>query len=216
MHAETRNAVRRRLLRLRDVLNTLRYGSQAPRYAERIWVRPRAVRYALHGPGYYLTCSGRVISIEENFQLVDLLETSRIKSAFSHWVDGVPWELTPDYRVTLDAVANGKDWGGCSTEDDLRARFHRLDRIFEQTRTDRRLKTRKELDPSSFREEGGILVCIGKGGEPLLYDGFHRFAIALILDLPAVPAQLGFVDEAAIGSVQQYREPPVDMAGART
>jgi hypothetical protein len=58
----------------------------------------------------------------------------------------------------------------------------------DDTKRSRRLKTRKELDPRNYREEGGVLICLGKGGEPLLYNGFHRFAMSLILELPVIPA----------------------------
>jgi hypothetical protein len=105
----------------------------------------------------------------------------------------------------LDAIRRGDDWAGCTTEEDLRRRYQALDDMFEQARTSRRLKMRGELDSSAFREEGGVLVCVGAGGEPLLYDGFHRLAAALILDLPLIPAQLGYVDEGALESLPRYR-----------
>ena len=205
-----KRALRRLLLRTRDVTNMLRYGPHAPKYAELIWARPQDVRHALFGPTEFATCSGRVICIEDRFRLTDLLSTPRIRSCYAHWVDGVPWESTPDHEVTLRAVRSGKDWAGCKTEDDLRARYRALDRLFEETKKSMRLKTRRELNPNAYREEGGILICIGREGEPLLYDGFHRFAIALVLDLPVVPAQLGFVDESAVGSVRRYRIPPAE------
>jgi hypothetical protein len=204
----TKRAVRRFVLRTRDVTNVLRYGPRAPKYAELIWARPQDVRHALFGPTEFASCSGRVICIEERFRLTDLRSTPRIRSCYAHWMDGIPWESTPDHEVMLRAVRSGKDWAGCKTEDDIRARYRALDRLFEETKETMRLKTRRELDPKAYREEGGILICIGKMGDPLLYDGFHRFAVALVLDLPVVPAQLGFVDRSAVGSVERYRIPP--------
>jgi hypothetical protein len=200
-----KRGIRRTILRSRDFTNTLRYGPRAPKYAELIWVKPKDIRYALVGHTNYFRCSGKVIDITDRFRLIDVYSTPRIKSCFAHWVDGVPWETTDDHAIMMGAISAGKDWGW--TEDDLRERYVVLDRMFQQTRETRRLKTRKELDPKAFREEGGILVCIGPDGEPLLYDGFHRFGIALILELPLIPAQLGYVDRGAIGAVERYRAP---------
>jgi hypothetical protein len=207
----SKNAVRQRLLRSRDIPNRLRYGRGAPRYAERIWIDPKSVRYALHGPGRPRECSGRVASTEGHLKRVDLLSTPRISSCFDHWVDGVPWEDTRDYAVTLKAVLEGKRWAQSSTEQELLERYRALDRTFEETRELGRLKTRQELDPRTFREEGGVLICIAKGGEPLLYSGFHRFSIALILELPLIPAQLGYVDPTALHSLERFRFSPTNV-----
>jgi hypothetical protein len=205
MFSEAKKAIRRYVLRSRDVTNILRYGPKAPRYAELIWVNPKDIRYALWGPSNYVKCSGRVLDIEAHFKLINIHDTPRIRSCFAHWVDGVPWESTDDHLIMLEAVRSGKDWGW--TEEDLYRRYNRLDQVFRQAKDSMRLKTRKELDPKAFREEGGIVVCIGTNGEPLLYDGFHRLAIALILELPIVPAQLGYVDNKAIESLERYRRP---------
>jgi hypothetical protein len=201
--------VKRAVLRSRDLANRLRYGAGAPRYAELIWVRPGDIRHALVGHSNYVKCSAKVIDIEAHFRQTDLDDTPRMQSSRAHWVEGVPWHETRDHEVMLEAIRAGKDWAGCRTEEDLDRRYRKLDEIFDATRSSGRLRTRKELDPRAFREEGGILVCIGRNGEPLLYDGFHRLAIAKILDLPIIPAQLGYVDRAAVGRLEPYRSPPV-------
>lgn len=207
MMLAVKRAIKRTILRSRDISNVVRYGRTAPRYAERIWVRPAAIHHALVGQSDYATCSGKVTRIEDRFRLTDLYDTPRIRSCFAHWVDGVPWEDTKDHRVMLEAIRQGKDWAGCKTEEDLHRRYRDLDAMFRQIRSGMRLKTRQELDPRAYREEGGVLVCIGPDGEPLLYDGFHRLAIALILELPIIPAQLGYVDEHAIHTLERYRSP---------
>ena len=76
-----------------------------------------------------------------------------------------------------------------------------------EVKSSMRLKTMNELKNNSFREEGGILVCIGPNGKPLLFDGFHRFAMSLILNLQIIPAQLGYVDKSAIDYLDNYRNP---------
>jgi hypothetical protein len=203
-----KTSVKRAVLRSRDLTNRLRYGAGAPKYAELIWVQPGDIRHALVGHSNYVKCSGKVIDIEAHFRVTDLDGTPRMQSSHAHWVDGVPWHETRDHTVMREAIRAGRDWAGCRTEEDLDRRYRKLDEIFEATRSSGRLKTRKELDPGAFREEGGILICIGRNGEPLLYDGFHRLAIARILDLPIIPAQLGYVDRAAVHTLGAYRTPP--------
>jgi hypothetical protein len=198
--------LKRYLWRARSVINLMRYGSAAPQYAELIWVRPRDVKGAVVGRSDMFSCSGKVV--HDEIRAIDLYDTPRIRSCRQRWVDGIPWDQTPEYMPMREAILSGKDWAGCSTEDGLRARYAELDDLFHATRISGRLKTRQELDSTSFREEGGILICIGSNGEPLFFEGAHRFGIALVLDLPIIPAQLGCVHVNAIGCLQRYREGP--------
>jgi hypothetical protein len=198
--------LRRYLWRSRNLSNLVRYGFGAPQYAELIWVNPREVKRAVVGRHDFFSCSGKVV--HEEIRTIDVHEAPRIKSCYERWVEGVPWDRTPEYRPMREAILSGKDWAGCSTEEDLRDRYAKLDHLFHATRNFGRFKTRRELDPTSFREEGGILICIGSNGEPLFFDGAHRFGIALILDLPIIPAQLGCVHVDAIESLERFRRDP--------
>jgi len=64
----------------------------------------------------------------------------------------------------------------------------------------------KELDPSNFREKGGILVRIGKNGKQVFGgSGFHRLAIAKVVELDLIPAYIGIVDKESIKYLDQYR-----------
>ena len=85
-------------------------------------------------------------------------------------------------------------------------RFKLLDKAYDEAKKTGRLKTRKELDPSNFREKDGILVHIGKNGKPVFGgNGFHRLAIAKVLDLDLIPACIGIVDKESIKYLDQYR-----------
>jgi hypothetical protein len=72
MVSEAKRAIKRSILRSRDFINLLRYGAKAPKYAERIWVKPQDIHHALVGRSTYATCSGKVIRIGEHFRLTDL------------------------------------------------------------------------------------------------------------------------------------------------
>ena len=62
------------------------------------------------------------------------------------------------------------------------------------------------LVKGNFRERGGILVHIGSDGEPCFAGaGYHRFAIAKILNL-RFPAQIGCVHIEALDHLDEYRQ----------
>lgn len=210
MYIEAKKSIKRNFLRLRDVTNIMRYGPKAPKYAELIWVRPQDIHHAVFSNSKFITtiCSGCVTSINKFFIFKKFYNEPHINACIEHWVNGIPWEDTKDFITMLNAIKRGKFWVGCKTEVELRQRYLKLDQMFRQAKYSKRLKTRKELDPNTFREEGGILICIGENGEPLIFDGYHRLSISLILDLPIIPAQLGCVDISAIKSLEKYRIPP--------
>ena len=188
----------------------IRYGTNAPKYAELIWVNPKNINYIIINDSYFVSLirSGWVTNINRFYIFKNFHDTDAKKACFAHWIDDVPWENTKDYQTGLEIIRSGKPFKDFRTEEELRNRFKKLDNIFKEVKRDMRLKTGKELNVKAYREEGGIMVGIGANCEPLLLEGYHRLSIALILDLPIIPAQLGCVDIDAIGSLERYRLPP--------
>lgn len=207
MSGELRKSIKRTFLRLRDISNLIRYGIDAPRYAEQIWIEPHKISYVIHNKSKFIPtiCSGFITNIDRFFRYHPLADTDQFRSCIAHWIEGIPWENTKDYIIQLEGIKNGQFWVGCKSEEELRSRFMRLDQMFDETKQTQQLKTRKQLDSKTYREEGGMVVCIGKHAEPLLFDGYHRLSIALILNLATIPAQLGCVDYRAIDSLLRYR-----------
>lgn len=88
------------------------------------------------------------------------------------------------------------------------ARYRRLDEMFEEAKRTGRLKTRGEIDPIAIREEGGVLMHVGPGGEPIFGGaGVHRFTVALLLKIP-LPCVVGTVDRSALDRYPQLRAMP--------
>lgn len=200
-------SVKKNILLLRDIINFIKYGYIAPKYAELIWVNPNQIIHNINSHSKFRTsiCSGDIIDISKYFTFERFCDTYQYRSCLSHWIDHMPWNSTPDYIMMLDGIKSGRLWVGCKTEQELLKRYQKLDNIFLQVKNAGRLKTRKELDPQAFREEGGIIVCIGEKGEPLLFDGYHRLSIAVIQNLSIIPAQLGAVDTRAVNCLKKYR-----------
>ena len=197
----------------RDAANIIQHGFSAPRYAERIWINPSQVKFLLRGKDIVddgknrnRELSGFVFHGKWPHKKVILVEEGKkISCCLSHWVDGVPWEETGIFEHMLYLIKERGTHDGCTNLADIKERYQKLDKIFEETKKLGRLKTRKELKKNSFREEGGIYIHIGPQGKPYFgQGGHHRFSIAKVLNIP-FPAQVGIVHVDAISSLREFR-----------
>lgn len=205
---------------VRDFWNRLRYGAEAPLSDERIFVDPCAVTDSYDGPaaGRLLRRhhSGMVHGGEWDSYRQPFAKNIKCRSAWMHYVDGLPWADTPLFERMLRHVAEGRRPDGCNSYEDVVQRYETLDRIFEETDRRRRLLTQAELPGFLRREHGGILVHIDRNGAPLRAGGgMHRLAIAQILKLQDIPAQLGVVHPEALykGVFATLRQPLARDAG---
>ena len=196
----------------RDLYNKIRYGLSAPLNHERIWINPKDVKHVLvpsevkriTGKTRNYT-SGLVIDWDEVENIRPLFEEHKIQYCIKHWQDGESWE---DLDVINFLRKNSKKHRKKEI-DELIERFEMLDKAFEEVKNEGRLKTRIEIDPSNYREKDGILIHIGKNGEPIFGScGNHRLAMALILGFEKIPAWIGLVDKDSIKYLDQYRKPP--------
>jgi hypothetical protein len=213
----------------RDLKNRVMYGFDAPKYCERIWVHPlccskllmqdlvqsvtglsRHQNSGLVVDGTWpfeqavqiLEC-GRVICVDENDPF-----TFRIKCCVEHWIEKTPWEKTGIYEHIEKCIKKFGSADGCNSLMDVKQRYKKLDSVFNEIRKEGRFKTREELNPGNFREQGGIFIHIGPTGEPFFGGrGIHRFAIAYILGIP-FPAQMGIVHKDGIRFLREYRRMP--------
>lgn len=189
----------------RDLWNRLRYGPEAPLSDELIHVDPAAVHWTYDAKSGRRALrrrqSGMILGGSWDQCRIPLDGQIKITSCEDHFLRGVPWEDTPLFHRMLRELAEGKQPDGCTSRTDLHNRYETLDRIFEETQRRGRLLTQAELPDFFRREHGGILVHVGRDGTLLRASGgMHRFAIARILKLPRIPAQLGVVHAEAIGA----------------
>lgn len=194
----------------KDLQNKLKFGWSAPLFNERIWVNPRKIEYMIDRDevkrvtGLHRSkASGVVVDWSDVKEIKPISEQFRIQYCYGHWKEGKSWEELG----VIDYMTKTKKYGSWPREK-IEARFKMLDQAFEETKRDERLKSRSELDPSNFRESDGILVHIGKDGEVIFGgNGFHRLAIAKVLELEKIPACVGLVDRDAITYLDEYRNP---------
>jgi hypothetical protein len=196
----------------RDRWNRLPYGPQAPRRSERLWVDPLAVQ---HATAYLPAASGRVVRRWPPAALVPIEEHLHVRFALRHWRDGVPWEDTGLYEYMAERIRVRGQQDGCRNDSDVVARCRRLDELHEQVGREVRLRTRQELDPAGFREDGGILMHLGPAWEPVVGDnGKHRLTVARLHRLPVVPVRVGVVHVDALPLLPALRRDPAGPAAA--
>jgi hypothetical protein len=197
---------------LRDLVNSLRFNDYLPSDSP-IFVPARDVRYSLkRRPGkvmYRRRHSGAVIGGDWDLSRREITTNDKFESCRMRYFDGAEWPETPIYKRLLQEIAEGKAPDECRSAADLDARYAALDKVFEETRARGRLLCKSEMPDQFRREHGGILLHIARDGTCLRSGGgVHRFAIARLLDLQEMPAQVGVIHPDAIrdGHVARLRK----------
>ncbi|EIE49123.1 hypothetical protein AL036_02705 [Salipiger aestuarii] len=187
----------------RDWWNRVVYGPDAPRSDECVYVDPNAIAQhaAAPRPRRRRRHSGMVLGGDWDRQIAPVGADRKYVSCRMHFVDGVAWEDTPLFEKLLREIEGGHSPDGCATRADLVHRYETLDRLFDETRARGRLLAKSELPDYFRREHGGVFVHIARDGTALRAGGgAHRLAIARILELPEMPAQIGVVHPLAIAN----------------
>ena len=205
---ELNNISEKLLIYVKDLRNKLKYGKNAPLYYERIWVDPMKIKRMIprdevkRVTGIHRNrASGVIVNWDDIEHSYPITEEFRIQYCFDHWKDGKSWEELG----VIDHMSRTKKYGSWPIAK-IKKRFRMLDEAYQETKKLGRLKTRREIDPSNFREQHGILVHIGKNGEPVFGgNGFHRLAIAQVLKLDEIPACVGMVAKSSIHQLKEYR-----------
>lgn len=205
----SRNILKKISIYKRDIVNKCRYGIHAPKYMEQIWIDPRKIDTVIGKQEVYDVTGihrNRSSAIIVNWDDVDkptpLMDEYRIRYCFEHWKTGKSW----NELGVIDYMSKTNKYGSWPTEK-IQARFEMLDKAFKETKTLGRIKSRKEVNPENFREQDGIYVHIAKNGKPVFGgNGYHRLAIAKVLELKQIPACVGIVDKNAIPYLKKYRK----------
>lgn len=183
--------------------NRLRYGPDAPRPGLRMTIPPAALTHRYHVRengnftiGHWRT--GQVLAGDWDLAIRAFDRSLKYQSCKAHFLDGVAWEDTRAIPYGLKRIARDGKYDDCRTKADLLSRYARLDQLWEVTKAKGRLPFRagKGTTPRT-----GILVHVDRNGTLLFGNkGFHRLAIAQLLDLPEITVILGVVHPGAIKS----------------
>ena len=117
-----------------------------------------------------------------------------------HWIDGWTWEESGQIDAVMRKILIHGEVDGCRTRRDVLVRYEALDRIFDEVRQSGVLKSSSEIRYElGLRGSRDMLIHVGRNSELFIgRGGQHRFAIAVCLGLPIIPAQVGVVHKRAV------------------
>lgn len=225
--AKSSISARRRLkVLVADTKNLLFYGAHAPFVAQRIFVNPQQIS-KVYFPNLWSgelpqkiepqsaqwgpllggrRASGKVIGGDWDRDVIPIEDCPKYQICMRHFVDGKSWEESGAYSMMRDVLKSIPNADGCRTEEDVAARYRKVDELYHAIKAEKELKTRKEVQRQAFRESGGVYVHVDRNGDVVFGGGgWHRLVISMLLGLESIPAQMGVVHTDAIHSWQKYR-----------
>lgn len=185
---------------LRDCSNLIRFGRDAFLAGQRVWIVPREIRKEVrlaYSRAHTATIRGG--SWDEYSRPV---ESNPVYSEMRRLLQSVGMMQVSGAEVQgFENLGLGtQDAARMSIETSPASNREGLLRLITDVRSLGRLRTREEL--GGFREFYGVYIHIGRTGEALFgRGGQHRFAIARLLDLPLIPAQIGIVHDCAVRNI---------------
>lgn len=115
------------------------------------------------------------------------------RAAKAHFLDGVPWEETDAIAQRLEEVERGESIRYKHPEE-LLERYRRFTDLYHQIKEEGYRSQRELLSENGGYSDGlyldtlnEVTVDVGRDGELLYVDGFHRLSIAKLLDLDEIP-----------------------------
>jgi hypothetical protein len=119
-------------------------------------------------------------------------------SVEAHFTRGVPWEETRVSSIARAALERGERiYHGCRTPSEIAARLEQLDALHDRMREEGYRSQRELADGegghplqrrgSKEPELDEVIVSIGRGGAIIFVDGIHRFSLARVIGVPAIP-----------------------------
>ena len=124
----------------------------------------------------------------------------KVVACAQRFEQGVSWEASGIVLYMRERLHTEVHPDGYRDLDEVLDRYRALDRLFEHLRSGGAFMTRRQLmGRRAFREQGGVYVHVDRHARPIFgHGGYHRLAVARLLGLPSIPAQLGVVHSAAL------------------
>lgn len=186
-----------------DVRNVIRFGINAPKRYQTIFIDPQDVKFVVAEPFRYkpMRMSGKVMDGDWDRRGYSFTKSTArifIRRRIHH---NLPWQETGAYERMMKKIAEFGFADGCSGIEDVVQRYNELDKLISHLKAGGRFLSRRDICPENFREFGGVVIHIGRSGELFGSEkGNHRLAIAQELGLQCMPAQVGVVHIEAVRS----------------
>lgn len=143
------------------------------------------------------TAAGISCSPPELYHATQFEETIFFQSLKKRFSDHAKWEDTELYKQAVELIDDGSRyyWRGCKSISDIQNRCEEIDELYQEI-NENGLQTQRELilegkisgsETYLHTLANEILIDIGRDGELLFVNGYHRFSIAKLLDIGSIP-----------------------------
>lgn len=185
--------------RATGVLNFLKHGNNAPLRCEGIYIDPNKIDMVIDPNVFHSRDSGRVVGGDWDLRKSSISSFPKFIICYERFVNGKSWQEAGAYDLMINnQKENGDHPDGCRSLEDIEERYKQIDELYKNIKKNN-LLSRREINPSNFRESGGVYVHVDRNGDIIFgRSGCHRIAIAIILQLQAIPVQVGVVHENAL------------------
>lgn len=181
-------------LSFRNIYNIIRYGSNCPKHGQLVYFNPQKIEGCTSI--WNRKDSGLIVdgSWSNSSNLNPLESLVKYRAVMQRYKFDMEWEETGVYNHMMKLIEDRGGVDGCSTIEDVKERYENLDDLYQRLKHGEKFKSSKEL-----KNGNDIYIHIGADGEAIFgCGGIHRFAMAKILGLKNIPAELGVVHRNAI------------------
>lgn len=183
----------------RDLLNRINYGAGSPIACEGLYIDPNQITRVIAKTKYRRKHSGLVADGDWDLTTTSIFKHPKYKVCYERFVVGKNWKEAGAYDVMMKRIKEKPGFDNCYSLDDVIRRYDSIDSLYHQIKLDGKLLTRQEINNHNFKENGGILIHIDRNANFIFGGGgCHRLAIAKILQLKVIPAQVGVVHKEAL------------------
>ena len=175
---------------LRNRINRYRYSDSLADPYKYIYVNPTQITEVYTAT---ISCRGAIKAGNWDKSTRNLEECVKIKAVKEHFKKGTDWEETGIYEYMLDRIEEKGIFDGCRTKEDIRSRYEdEIESLYRDIK-ENGYKSQVELGNTEPDKPGKNepRVNIGRDGEVIFASGgWHRMAIAQILELEEIPTQV--------------------------
>ncbi len=129
-----------------------------------------------------------------DLSLIAIKEHTVYSSLFERFKCKAPWEKTKYYKFAVEKIRSGHEFRGYRTINQVDAYFSNCDTLYDNIKSDGYksnyclYKSNRIINPCKRLDE--VTVNLSRLGMPILNDGWHRFSIALIQNIPSIPVRI--------------------------
>lgn len=178
-------------VKIRYHINKIRYASAAPEPFKVMDVSPRNISQWYDDFGMFHHV-GAIRGGDWDLNARPLEDHVKYRAVLSHFNENEPWEDTGIFDYHKKRIKRRGQSDGYNSMDEIRERYLRLDEIYKEIQ-ENGFQTPSESAKGKLSRKQKLdfpAVHIGRSGELIHGDGWHRLAMAHTLNLEKIPVRV--------------------------